>query len=396
MRNLNRAVEMFLVITLVTLFFSGAYAQDEIFSPGINAGTIEVGDFMEARMDMNEDGMEMSGTFRAEVTSLSDEITVKGTEYSVFTISFSGEGTVTYPYGMNGDWTASGEMHYNSETLRIVEETTIMIMTLNYFGQTVEATDETIIITIEEFSTLPAGTKPEIGDNWTETKVQEKTETITYIYSNGEEEISSETTTETIVTDYEYMGEEEITVPAGNFNCVVFNKVTSEDDEGEYTLVYLEKEIGFEVKYEFYDSSDEMTGEIELTAYDFKTLGEEGGTSVLDPIFQPDKEDDKGILNMGKIGGIDIFILFVLALIIIAVIAGLVSLKKREKPEIEKKVQSPQPQSSQQQYITQPYIQQQHINQAPISYYSCPFCNQPLTYITRYQRWFCYSCQRYT
>lgn len=27
--------------------------------------------------------------------------------------------------------------------------------------------------------------------------------------------------------------------------------------------------------------------------------------------------------------------------------------------------------------------------------YSCPTCGRPLTYVTQYQRWYCYNCKRY-
>jgi sporulation protein YlmC with PRC-barrel domain len=42
-------------------------------------------------------------------------------------------------------------------------------------------------------------------------------------------------------------------------------------------------------------------------------------------------------------------------------------------------------------HIAQPVTQQSQPSSAPI----CPTCGQPLTYISQYQRWYCYKDQKY-
>lgn len=45
-------------------------------------------------------------------------------------------------------------------------------------------------------------------------------------------------------------------------------------------------------------------------------------------------------------------------------------------------------------YPVQPSAQPQY-PQAQPQQYLCPFCSQPLNFIQQYQRWYCYTCQRY-
>lgn len=399
MKCMVKPLRNILVLLLCLSFLGGVIAQDDMFNPEIEIEDLTVGDFLEWNMEMDEDGMEMSGNFRGEITDIDGEITVKGEQYSVVTFSMYGEGTLNSQYGIDGTWTMSGSMYIDKESEKTVKTEMTMEMTMDYLGETMESVIEEIAILLEDTSTLPEGTRPSIGDNWTTAKTEEITETQTIIYPDGTEDTSSDTYVETTTKYYEYLRDETVTVPAGTFTTSVIYQVEDDDDEGDYTLQFLDKEIGFEVMYEYYDSSDDLTGEVELNAYNFKDLHESGGESVLDPIGSDGTEEDTGMFNLGKIAGIDTFLLLILFVIIIVIIAGIMAARRRGEPKAKQDAQQPQqPQAAQPQYVQQaqrqPSAQPLYAQQAPSSN-PCPYCLQPLTYIQQYQRWYCHSCQRY-
>lgn len=384
MTTLVRAVVVSLILMFGLVFSSGICAQDNLFSLEIGIEDLAVGDFMEWSMDMNEDDVEMSGHMRFEVTSLNDTITVKGSEYAVLTFKMSGQGTLTSIYGVEGEWEASGVFYIDRTTERNIEYTMTMDMSATYLGQTSQMVHENTSILLGESSTIPENYQLSIGDSWTETKIEEITETETIIYPDGEEDTSTKTTTVTTVVDYEYYSEDVTTVPAGTFNTSVFY-IVDRDNPKEYTIGYFDRQIGLEVKYEYYDDNDDLTGEVELIAFNFESLQESGGESVLGPIEDDIKKpDDKGLFNLGKLGALDIFILLVIAIFIIMILIGIIVVKKSGKSTAQSETEYTKQSAS-----TQPKSAQQ----APVS--NCPSCGGQLTYVEPYQRWYCFSCKRY-
>jgi outer membrane lipoprotein-sorting protein len=371
------------------ILFSGAAAQEDLPIEGIEIKDMAVGDFFEMSIDMNQDGMEMTGYYRFEVTEIDKTVTVKDVEYKVVVMAYYGEGDVSYMQGIDGTWTSQGDILLEMPTGKLVKENMNTEVIIEYGGEDFKSTQNVIIIPLSKTSTQPPGTEPEIGDNWTETKTQEKTETITTEYPGGEDS-SSETTTETIVTNYEYLEDKYINSDAGPFECVVI-KITEESDDSEgYTIVYGDKEHGLPVKFEYFDDQDSNTGDVELVAYNFQVLEESGGDSVLDPIIPPAKSEDKSLLNLGKIGGIDTFYLLMLMVIVVLIIAAVVLLRKRGEP---KEIQNIQP--TQGYYQQTQYAQPQYSQPQAMGYPLCPVCRRPIQYAAQYQSWWCSSCQRY-
>jgi outer membrane lipoprotein-sorting protein len=344
---------------------------------------------------MNQDGMEMTGYYRFEVTDIGESITVKNVKYNVVVFSFYGEGDLSYMYGIDGTWTSWGEIYLNMPTGTLVKEIINSEFLIDYNGETLKGTQEIIIIPISETSTQPEGTKPEIGDNWTVTKTQEKTETTTTENPGGGEDSSTETTTETIIYDFEYIEDSYVASDAGSFNCAVIKSTEKGDDSEGYMIIYGDKEHGLPVQYNYYDDNDDYTGDVELVAYDFQILEESGGEGVLDPIMPQEKSEDKSLFNLGKIGGIDIFYLLMLMVIVVLIIAAVVLLKKRGEQKGTQNIQPQQQYYPQAQYTQSQYSQPQYSQPQTMGYPLCPVCRNPIQYATQYQSWWCPSCQRY-
>jgi hypothetical protein len=390
MKRYVKGAKIVFVLLLVMILFGETSAQEDIPIEGIEIKDLAVGDFFEMSIDMNQDGMEMTGYYRFEVTEIGKSVTVKDVEYNVLVMAYYGEGDVSYMYGIDGTWTSQGDILLELPTGKLVKENMNTEVLIEYGGETYKSTQEVIIVPLSKTSTQPAGTEPEIGDNWTETKTQEKTETTTTEIPGGGEDSSSETTTETIVTNYEYLEDKYINSDAGSFECVVI-KITEESDDSEgYTIVYGDKEHGLPVKFEYFDDQDSNTGDVELVAYNFEILKESGGDSVLDPIIPPAKSEDESLLNLGKIGGIDTFYLLMLMLIVIIIIVSAVLLRRRGEPKGTQNIQPTQGYYQQTQYAQPGYSQPQ-----AVGYPQCPVCGKPIQYVAQYQSWWCPSCQRY-
>lgn len=390
MKKIFEGAQIVFVLLLVMILFSGASAQEDIPIEGIGIEDLAVGDFFELSIDLNEDGVEMTGYYRFEVTEIGESIKVKDVRYDVVVFTYYGEGDVSYMYGIEGTWTSSGEIYLEIPTGKLVKEIMDTEIILEYQGDTVKGTQETIIIPLSETSTLPEGSQPEIGDNWTVTKTQEKTETTTTENPGGGEDSSTETTTETIIYDYEYLEDDYITSDAGTFNCAVIKSTERSDDSEGYMIVYGDKEHGLPVKYKYYDENDDYSGDAELVAYDFQILGESGGEGVLDPIMPQEKSEDKSLFNLGKIGGIETFYLLMLIVIVVIIIAAAFLLRKRGEPKGTQNIQPTQQYYPQAQYTQPGYSQPQ-----AMGYPLCPVCRRPIQYAAQYQNWWCPSCQRY-
>lgn len=384
--KISRSITLVVCIILSSIFFSGAYAQDDVFSTEFKMEDAAVGDFIELSMEMNDDEMEMSGYLRGEITGKEDIINVKGTEYTVLTMTMYGKGTMRNNQGLTGDWTTSGNIYYDITTEENVKETSLMKMTMKYQGETAKYSEESETIPIRRMSTLKKGTEPMIGDTWIVTEKEERTSKTTTVSPDGERETSEETEIETTVTDYVCIRNDTVIVPAGTFSCAVIHVVDRDDEPGEYTISYKDRDIGT-VKSEDYNSYGIQTGKMETIAYDFKNLGKQGGECVigtLDALGEEEDDKDQGLFNLGKVAGIDTFILIMLIVILLVILMiGIVAMKKRKKTTPIPDGQYPQQRATAPQQ--QPQKQQ----------YPCPSCGQALNYVKQYEKWYCHSCNRY-
>jgi hypothetical protein len=390
MKGTFKGAQIVFVLLLALVLFSQASAQEDIPIEGIQIKDLAVGDFFEMSIDMNQDGVEMTGYYRFEVTEIGESVTVKNEEYEVVVMGYYGEGDVSYMYGIDGTWTSQGEILLEIPTGKVVKENMDTEVLIDYGGETYKSTQIVIIIPLSETSTQPEGTEPGIGDNWTETKTQEKTETTTTEIPGGGEDTSTETTTETIITDYEYLEDKYINSEAGSFECAVIKSTEQSNDSEGYMLIYGDKEHGLPVKFEYYDEHDSKTGDVELVAYNFQILEDSGGDSVLDPIIPPAKSEDKSLFDLGKIGGIDTFYLLMLMVIVVIIIVSAVLLRRRGEPKGVQNIQPAQGHPQQAQYAQPGYSQPQ-----AMGYPQCPVCRGPIQYAAQYQSWWCPSCQRY-
>ncbi len=395
MKGIRKGIQIVFVSILTMVLLGGAFAQEDFPIEGIEIEDLAVGDFFEMSIDMNQDGVEMTGYYRFEVTDIGESVTVKNVEYEVVGMAYYGEGDVSYMYGIDGTWTSQGEILLEIPTGKIVKENMDTEVIIKYGGETLKSTQNVEIIPLTETSSQPEGTEPGIGDNWTVTKTQEKTETTTTDIPGGGEDTSSETTTETIIIEYEYLDDKSIICDAGSFECAVIKRTEESDDFEGYMIIYGDKEHGLPVKYEYYDDYDSHTGDAELVAYNFQILEKTGGDSVLDPIIPPAKSGDESLFNLGKIGGIDIFYLLLFMVIVVLIIVTAVLLRKRGEPKEAQNIQPTQGHPQQAQYTQTSFSQSQYSQQQAMGYPQCPFCGRPIQYVAQYQSWWCSSCQRY-
>ncbi len=384
MRHIGAILLILFVVPSSLFFIDNAYAQDDVYTTGFEDKELAVGDYIELTIETDDYSTGTTGNSRMEVSSLDDEITVKGTTYTVYTILIYGEYYIDGSYGFQGNITFSGTIYFDTTTDKIVKQILSADMSLSYQRETTRTISNIVNIPINESSTLGENSKIRIGDTWTVEVVSEKTETVTTIHPDGEEETTTETDIETEEINYEYIREETITGSTGTHNCIVIKNTDPDDYLEDYTLTYTDKELGLPVKHETYDRNDLCTGTTELSAYKFKNLGISGGVSVLSELT--DKEDP-GFFGFGKVVDmyIIIFILIILTLLVI-VSVSIITIKAVRKSFISSEVQYP--------LIKDDEIPQQ-LQKPPIPYLPCPLCGQSLSFVEQYNKWYCSSCHMY-
>lgn len=378
-------ISLVLFVVSSSLFFiDNVYAQDDVYTTGFEDKDLAVGDYIETNLESEGYLIVMSGYLRLEVSSLDDEITVNGTEYKVYTLLIYAEYTIGNGIGFEGNLTASGKQYIDKTTDKIVKMIASADMSLTYQGETTRTISNTINILINESSTLDENSKIRIGDTWTVEIVSEKTETVTTIHPDGEEETITETNIDTEESNCEYIREETITGSTGTHNCIVIKDTDPDDYREEYTLTYTDKELGLPVKHESYDRNDECTSTMKLTAYKFKNLGKSGGVSVLGELTD---SDDAGFFGLGKIEDTYIFIIILTTItILVIVLVSIVTIKTVRKSLSSSEVQYP---------LIQDDERPQQSQKPPIPYLPCPLCGQSLSFVEQQGKWYCLSCQMY-
>jgi hypothetical protein len=137
------------------------------------------------------------------------------------------------------------------------------------------------------------------------------------------------TTTSAVISFYEALHVEDVTVPAGTFETFVIWSLSgvsngSDIDEatgyewGDYTLEYYSSDLGFPVKIEYYNSNREMQWSLELQSYRKRT--------------------DIGGQDVNPQGGfqLPIWILYIFILVIILIIISILVVRRhREKAFIK-------------------------------------------------------------
>jgi hypothetical protein len=115
------------------------------------------------------------------------------------------------------------------------------------------------------------------------------------------------------------------------------------------------------------------------------------------------EEPDKGLFGLGKIAGMDVFVLLVVIIVFVVVVVSIFIARKRRKvavappPMVPPLPQQPPTPPTPTPTPPQPPAQAPQPPQPPAKppEYPCSSCQQPLTYIDQYERWYCYNCGKY-
>ena len=400
---MKKIISTVLVIFLMILSFGfcGVASAQDFFEMSLEQFN-EKGDFFEMSMEITEEyDVGMTGHMRLEMTG-TETITVKGNSYDCRVASMKGSGEVDYYSGPEGTWKMTGTMHIDKLTEDTVKETMTMTIVVEYLGETLTMVQETTTSHISKESTWTSQEEPEIGNSWTVTSVDEIEESQTMDTPDGQE-TSSDTYIRTKVTENEYLKDETVTTVLGTFNCRVIKKQDEDDFDDDYSYNYLDKNNNLPIASEVYEDYD-LTSEMELIAY--RMGGESVGTSVIGDIGSSsedeDEDEEEGLLGMGKMGGIDTFLIMMIVIIVLIVIILAVFAMRRGR-----RAAVPPPTHQRQEQYAPPGCHQVPQPQAPPpppppppqSYQDtqryCTSCGQPLNYMQQYQKWYCYTCQRY-
>lgn len=448
MKPMKRTFSIIVLIFLLAISvgsFNGVRAQSD-FEFEMD-DFVNIGEFMEMKMSADSEGMDMIGYMRFELTG-ENTISVKGKSYECLVATLIGNGDISSSLGISGTFKVSGNMWMDKGTGNTVKSTFIMDMTVKYQGQSLSMKSEGITIPISSISNWTSDKDQRIGDTWKVTSTAEVTTTETSDTPDGKE-TDSNTETVTTVTYYERVEDRTVTTGLGTFECKV-TKSYDEDDiyysEYDYKLDYSDRNGIIPVKYETYEDGDK-TMEMEITAYNFG--GVSGGEEVIGPIGSKKGDDDdkeSGMFGLGKVAGLDVFLIIVLIIIllIVLILAG-IALRKRKKsktgiappypprephrapaeqppayhyresayherpsprqaPESQYQDQEPIYQQRQRapeqqyQYQEQAYQQTQPSPTAPAQSHernSCQTCGYPLEFIEQYNRNYCNYCKEY-
>jgi hypothetical protein len=259
---------------------------------------IEVGDFWEYSMDMDDDGMVMTGGFKLKVDS---ESTV-GTD-EVFVLKLSGSGDLSGDMTgdvVSGSFDISGHQTRAKSDFNIMSEVIEMEMSVQGAGLSISMT--------AGFSTEHEPSVDDfIGDDdlSLNSVVSTTTETTETSWMNvlgmneSDDDTSQQTVTMTVVAT-----NVTVTVPAGTFDCCKVEVEVVTDgytDSTEYW--YYSDEVGFYVKMGA--SSLGSVGDLELKDY-----GKDDGIA-------------------GLFSGINLMIMILVIVVIVVLIAILIGMRSR-------------------------------------------------------------------
>jgi hypothetical protein len=412
---MKRIFPIIIMLLLVTLSFGAVNivsAQQGLDMDMEEMG--EIGEFMEFSMwgeeELDDDmSFTMDGYIRVEITG-EDKITVEGESYDCLIMSIEGSGDITSDFGLEGSWSMSGKMYGDKATEETVKETSTMTIKMEYEGEKVTVTTEETTIPISKTSTWKGEGDPNIGDEWTIT-TEVEVESFETIKTSEGTETDHDEDDDIDIEFKEYLRDQTESTKLGSFECRVIKTYEAGDDPTEdYSLDYYCKTDNIPVKSEQYSNGD-LGFEMEATAYDVG--GKSKGTSTVGPLGAGgEAEEAEGMLGMGKVAGLDTFIIMILAIVIVVILLVLVVAMKRSKQPARPPgyPQQPRPQAppppQQAAYPQQPAYQQPPQQpayqqpppppQAPApSQYSCRTCGGGLEWVEQYRQWYCGYCRQY-
>ncbi|UCH88667.1 MAG: hypothetical protein JSV49_10505 [Thermoplasmata archaeon] len=367
-----------------------------------------------------EDYFEMSNYIRCEVTG-EETVVVEDKSYDCLVVTIEIEGDFIEEDGTESELRTSGKVWIDKTTEKPVKNT--QRMKINVGNKEDRATyilEQTMII-IYEKSTWVSEDEPEIGDTWKVTKKMEGT--VTETYETQEENMkSTDSLSQKKITHYEYLKDETITMELGTFDCRVIKSYNDDNyynPDVEYSLNYFDKELNLPIKLQNYDFGV-LTSEMVLISYKIGDVS--GGEEVIGPLGSGDEKEDEGILGLGKVAGIDTFILIIMAILtVLAMIILGFALNKRKKsrraraeayaqPEgLPPPPPPPQPGYRKPSYQYSPPPPPPRVLQIyyeeppppppppppPLSQNSCWNCGGPLEWVDYYESWYCDYCGRY-
>ncbi len=283
------------IASVLVLTSMGAEAED--------TRSYDIGDNWVYEIDMEMEGMELSGTYTNSVDAVSTT-SVAGVVYDTYTVGLDGDLTITGEIEgvtVTGSATYTGEQYVDMETADMVKSDLNLSMEVEMEILGMEISLDIWMRDIVTYSP-PGGTgdapeEPEEGDTWVMTYTEHYESTSFDGFS-----ITSDSDSETVTVSYLYVGLETITVPAGTFDCEVVQMDDGEDIETDWYC----DDVGAMVKSE-YDSDSDMSMTYVLTSYE----------------YTPDGSGDSLVLYLA-VGGIAIAA-------VIAVVVVLI-LMKRKKP----------------------------------------------------------------
>jgi hypothetical protein len=345
----------FLCVILCLALFGSTAGQNI----GIKAEDLDIGDFLEIEYWRHYSYPDMEFDFYAtekmEVIG-TDTINVEGFNYNVVKLKSSLNGKYVYEDGSTARVSGSGISYIEKSDNRDVK----VSITINA-KKGANSFETEIIRTAINYTSTRANKNiiPMVGEQWTEKTVWNVTSKRT---ENGDVE-GPYTETETEIKEYKCYEEGSVTTDLGTF--VTVNIEETDLNSEEYAIFYVDKSMGISVKSEYFNEHGEKVAETEFVRY--KIYGVEVGPS--------DEEDDNGLFDLGKIGGLDVFYIILISIIVIVVLikVGIIfarrssKMKKKKHPRAKKRT--------------------------PRHY--CNTCGSPLKYIDQYESWWCDNCRRY-
>ncbi len=426
---------MIVFFLLLSFSFNNSVSAQGEFEVGFDIFG-EIGDYIEFKMINEDEEMQMTGYLRGEVTH-EERITVNAMSYDCIVMTMRGSGDMESFLGIKGTWTATGYIYADKVTEKVIKETSNLHMTMEYLGEKVKMTSESTSIHISSVSNWTGDADPGIDDTWRVHTIEDVTTKQTIESFAGKESSTDEEQISEIEV-YEYLYDSTITTKLGRFECRViksYDEDESDYSDLDYSLEYTNKKNNMPVKQETYENGS-LVSEMEAIAYKFD--GESGGTEVIGPVNSKgdDDEKDMGMFGLGKVVGIDVFILIIIfiVLLIVLILAGVVI--KRHKRSKRVSIQSTrEPMARPEPYQEDSYYQEDHYRQplpaqpqqqrqqqyqdqyhysyqdrtyhqpahphtsppppAPHRRYNCPTCGGALEYIDQYGSWYCYYCRKY-
>jgi uncharacterized membrane protein len=391
-----------LLLGLNFCFSLGAMAQIEPI--GSFESFNEVGDYIEMSFWTDEDGFDMSGHMRIELTH-DKTVTVQGESYDCRVTIMKGSGEFDSGFGPKGTWEVSGKQYSDKSDGRSVKSESVMDMIMTYLEETVKMKTETTTELMSFSTNWTSEENPVIGDFWMET-VEEETTTINTANTPDGIETETDTETEITITYYAYIGEEDVDSDLGKIECRVIQNYDEDDiffSEDNYIVTYMDKELNIPVKTETYEYGEPVLT-MELIAY--KIGSDKAGTEVIGPIGG--EEEDRGLFGMGKIAGVDISLIVIIAVLaLIFLLIAVLLLRGHKEPEsttesqytVNQSMQPKQP-PQYQQPVQPPTKQQQPPPPPPpvpteATTFNCPHCGKPFSAqpTDQAQMVYCPSCR---